>query len=85
MIDGYCHKGTDNCNLFTKVINDSNIVIENKLHVRDFDQPWESAYDGLIYLGDAAHGQGLALDSSTDITKGNILQTYERYILIITR
>ena len=58
--------GTENCNLLTKIIQDSNVVVENKLHVRDFDIPWESAYDGLIYLGDAAHpvrptGQGAAL------------------------
>lgn len=50
-----------------QVIKDSTVVIENKLQVRDFeDQPWETAYDGLIYLGDAAHpvrptGEGTAL------------------------
>ena len=58
--------GGDNCNLFTNIIQNSNTVIENKLHARDFDQPWESSYDGLIYVGDAAHpvrptGQGTAL------------------------
>lgn len=47
-------------------IDDSSIIVENKLHVRDFDKPWESAYDGLIYIGDAAHpvrptGEGIAL------------------------
>jgi len=58
--------GRENCRLMTNIIQDSNIVIENKLFVRDFNQPWESSYDGLIYLGDAAHpvrptGQGAAL------------------------
>lgn len=52
-------------NLF-RAIHDSPIVIEHKLHVRNFDLPWESAYDGLIYLGDSAHpvrptGEGTAL------------------------
>jgi 2-polyprenyl-6-methoxyphenol hydroxylase-like FAD-dependent oxidoreductase len=61
--------GTDNNDdykLFKQVIDDSAIIIENKLHVRDFDKPWESSYDGLIYLGDSAHpvrpsGEGTAL------------------------
>ena len=49
-----------------QAIDDSFIIIENKLHVRDFDKPWESAYDGLIYIGDSAHpvrptGEGTAL------------------------
>ena len=50
-----------------QIIEDSTVIIENKLHVRDFeDQPWEASYDGLIYLGDAAHpvrptGEGTAL------------------------
>lgn len=49
-----------------RVVEGSNVVIENKLHVRDFDVPWESSYDGLAYLGDAAHpvrptGEGTAL------------------------
>lgn len=48
------------------MIEDSNFVIESKLNVRNFDAPWGAAYDGLIYLGDAAHpvrptGEGMAL------------------------
>lgn len=49
-----------------QIVQDSNVVIENKLHVRDFDQKWESSYDGLAFMGDAAHpvrptGEGTAL------------------------
>ncbi len=53
--------------LLEQIINDSSTVIENKLHVRDFENaPWESSYDGLIYIGDSAHpvrptGEGTAL------------------------
>mmetsp|Transcript_13681 Transcript_13681/g.20828 ORF Transcript_13681/g.20828 Transcript_13681/m.20828 type:complete len:455 (-) Transcript_13681:178-1542(-) len=59
-------KGSDNFNLFKDVIDDSSIVIENKLFVRDFDKPWKSSYDGIIYIGDSAHpvrptGEGTAL------------------------
>jgi len=58
--------GGGDAELFRRAIADSPLVIENKLHVRDFDQPWASAYDGLVYAGDAAHpvrptGEGLAL------------------------
>ena len=53
--------------LLEQIIHDSSAVIENKLHVRDFENaPWESSYDGLIYIGDSAHpvrptGEGTAL------------------------
>ena len=52
--------------ILKQCIDGSGTIIENKLHVRDLDKPWESAYDGLIYIGDAAHpvrptGEGLAL------------------------
>jgi len=58
--------GSDACNIFKQLIDDSAIIIENKLHVRDYEKPWESSYDGLIYVGDAAHpvrptGEGTAL------------------------
>lgn len=48
------------------ILKDTIAVIENKLQIRDFDQPWESAYDGLVYVGDSLHpvrptGEGLAL------------------------
>ena len=51
---------------FKQLVVDSPMVIENKLHVRDYDKPWKSSYDGLIYVGDSAHpvrptGQGTAL------------------------
>lgn len=38
-----------------QIIADTDIIIENKLFVRDFDKPWESAYEGLVYVGDALH------------------------------
>jgi len=52
--------------MISQVVEDSPIIIENKLYVRDFDLPWEAAYDGLAFLGDAAHpvrptGEGTAL------------------------
>mmetsp|Transcript_24372 Transcript_24372/g.36158 ORF Transcript_24372/g.36158 Transcript_24372/m.36158 type:complete len:467 (+) Transcript_24372:123-1523(+) len=58
--------GDENCKVMQEVISDSNFVVENKLMVRDFDKPWESSYDGLVFLGDAAHpvrptGEGMAL------------------------
>ena len=42
------------------------IAIEHKLFARDFDRTWNSSYDGLAYVGDAAHpvrptGEGIAL------------------------
>jgi 2-polyprenyl-6-methoxyphenol hydroxylase-like FAD-dependent oxidoreductase len=51
---------------FKQVVVDSPMVIENKLHIRDYDKPWKSSYDGLVYVGDSAHpvrptGQGTAL------------------------
>jgi salicylate hydroxylase len=58
---------TTDCDDFLKrAIDDSPIIIENKLQVRDFELPWESSYDGLVYIGDAAHpvrptGEGTAL------------------------
>jgi len=59
-------KDSENFKLFKQVIDESSIIIESKLHVRDFDKPWESSYDGLIYVGDSAHpvrptGEGTAL------------------------
>lgn len=58
--------GSKNYKVFKKAIDDSPIIIENKLYVRDFEKPWESSYDGLIYIGDSAHpvrptGEGTAL------------------------
>jgi 2-polyprenyl-6-methoxyphenol hydroxylase-like FAD-dependent oxidoreductase len=52
--------------ILKRAIGDSPIIIENKLQVRDFELPWESSYDGLVYIGDAAHpvrptGEGTAL------------------------
>ena len=57
---------SDSYKLMKRAMDDSPIIIENKLHVRDFDQPWNSAYDSCIYIGDAAHpvrptGEGTAL------------------------
>ena len=59
-------KDSDNFKLWKEVVDDSAIIIENKLYVRDFEKPWESSYDGLIYIGDSAHpvrptGEGTAL------------------------
>jgi hypothetical protein len=59
-------KDSNNFKLFKQIIEESSVIIESKLHIRDFDKPWESAYDGLIYVGDSAHpvrptGQGTAL------------------------
>lgn len=52
--------------ILKRAIDDSPIIIENKLQVRNFDLPWGSAYDGLIFIGDSAHpvrptGEGTAL------------------------
>mmetsp|Transcript_42425 Transcript_42425/g.83352 ORF Transcript_42425/g.83352 Transcript_42425/m.83352 type:complete len:459 (+) Transcript_42425:79-1455(+) len=70
-----------NYGLFRDVIGDSPIVIENKLHVRDFDLPWESAYDGLAYTGDAAHpvrptGEGTALAFEDAVVLGRAVASY---------
>jgi 2-polyprenyl-6-methoxyphenol hydroxylase-like FAD-dependent oxidoreductase len=51
---------------FKQAVDDSSFIIENKLFVRDFDKPWNSSYDGLAFVGDAAHplrptGEGIAL------------------------
>ena len=59
-------KDSHNFKRFKEVIDDSPVIIENKLYVRDFDKPWEASYDGLIYVGDSAHpirptGEGIAL------------------------
>uniref|UniRef100_A0A7S1BDK5 FAD-binding domain-containing protein n=1 Tax=Corethron hystrix TaxID=216773 RepID=A0A7S1BDK5_9STRA len=59
-------ENNDAYDLLKRAVDESPIIIENKLHVRDFEQPWESAYDGLIYIGDSAHpvrptGEGTAL------------------------
>lgn len=59
-------KDSDNFKLFKQLIDDTSSVIESKLHVRDFEKPWESAYDGIIFVGDSAHpvrptGEGTAL------------------------
>ena len=59
-------KDSNNFKLFKQVIDESSIVVESKLHVRDFDKPWESFYDGLIYVGDSTQpvrltGEGTAL------------------------
>ena len=64
-----------------QAIDDSSIIIENKLHVRDFDQPWESAYDGLIYIGDSAHpvrptGEGTALAFEDANVLGQVISKY---------
>ena len=65
--------GTDNCNLFTKVINDSNIVIENKLHVRDFDQPRNLLMtEDLSWRYSTWSGIGISIRGCSDIKKGNI-------------
>ena len=42
------------------------MIVENKLRVRDYTQPWESGDARVAYLGDAAHplrptGEGTAL------------------------
>ena len=61
----------DDFPFWEKIIADTDIIIENKLFVRDFDKPWESAYEGLVYVGDALHpvrptGQaiGMALEDA---------------------
>jgi len=46
--------------------------------VRDFEKPWNSAYDGLIYVGDAAHpvrptGQGMALALEDAVNLGDLV------------
>lgn len=57
-------KGCDE--ILKRAIDDSPIIIEGKLHIRNFDLPWNSAYDGLVFIGDSAHpvrptGEGTAL------------------------
>ena len=58
---------TSDCDdILKRAIGDSPVIIENKLQIRDFELPWESSYDGLVYIGDAAHpvrptGEGTAL------------------------
>ena len=57
---------TDCDDILKRAIGDSPVIIENKLQIRDFELPWESSYDGLVYIGDAAHpvrptGEGTAL------------------------
>ena len=51
---------------FKQAVDDSTFTIENKLSARDFDKTWNSSYDGLAYVGDAARpvrptGEGIAL------------------------
>jgi len=66
---------------FKKAVNDSPIIIENKLQVRDFDKPWKSSYDGLAYTGDAAHpvrptGEGTALAFEDAKVLGEVVAKY---------
>lgn len=73
--------GSDNFKLFKKAIDDSAIIIENKLYVRDFEKPWESSYDGLIYIGDAAHpvrptGEGTALAFEDANVLGKVISKF---------
>ncbi|CAM9122414.1 unnamed protein product, partial [Heterosigma akashiwo] len=63
---------------FKIIIDESPFIIENKLYVRDFEKPWNSAYDGLIYVGDAAHpvrptGQGMALALEDAVILGDLV------------
>lgn len=72
---------SDNYKRFKQVIDNSAIIIENKLHVRDFDKPWESSYDGLIYIGDSAHpvrptGEGTALAFEDANVLGKVISKY---------
>jgi hypothetical protein len=72
---------SENYKRMKKVIDDSNIIIENKLYVRDFDKPWESSYDGLIYIGDSAHpvrptGEGTALAFEDANVLGQVVSKY---------
>ena len=39
---------------FKQAVDDSFFTIEDKLFARDFDKTWNSSYDGLAYVGDAA-------------------------------
>ena len=41
--------------ILKRAINDSPIIIENKLQARDFELLWESSYDSRVYIGHAAH------------------------------
>ena len=73
--------GDLNDDAFKQAIDDSPIVIENKLHVRDFDKPWKSSYDGLAYVGDAAHpvrptGEGTALAFEDTNVLGGVVAEY---------
>jgi len=66
---------------FKKAVDDSPIIIENKLQVRDFDKPWKSSYDGLAYAGDAAHpvrptGEGTALAFEDAKVLGEVVAKY---------
>jgi 2-polyprenyl-6-methoxyphenol hydroxylase-like FAD-dependent oxidoreductase len=72
---------SENYKRMKQVIDDSNIIIENKLQVRDFDKPWESSYDGLIYIGDSAHpvrptGEGTALAFEDANVLGQVVSKY---------
>ena len=74
-------KDSDNFKLFKQVIDESSIIIESKLHVRDFDKPWESSYDGLIYVGDSAHpvrptGEGTALAFEDANVLGKVISKF---------
>ena len=49
-----------------RAVEASPVIVENKLRVRDYTQPWESGDARVAYLGDAAHplrptGEGTAL------------------------
>ena len=46
---------SNNLKLFKQLIDNFSSIIESKLHARDFDKPWESSYDGIIYVGDSVH------------------------------
>lgn len=69
----------DDYPFWKKIIADTDIIIENKLFVRDFDKPWASAYDGLVYVGDAPHpviptGQGIGMALEDAKVLGNAIR-----------
>ena len=62
-----------------KIFADTDFIIENKIFVRDFDKPWESAYEGLVYVGDALHpvrptGQGIGMAFEDAKVLGDVIR-----------
>lgn len=67
----------DMCAQLRDVIHASPCVLEHKIVVRDFEQPWSSGCERIAYMGDAAHplrptGEGTALAFEDAVVLGEI-------------